>query len=195
MNKLRLLSFTFLLVILTVFSPNVEAQDRALIGKAEKITNDRFTFSAETPRGARIYAVNKPNGRLLNAVDNGLRNLFAVARKNGYNRNLNYSSYTIFIARPDRTKDSSGQYSPGIAINAAQYAGSVYDKGGYIYAAGMVLGYNPAAFVIAEHTENLQDVSDIVRFEGEHIILYHNNRRLYNQTADHSQGGGHPILQ
>ncbi len=195
MNKLRLLSFGFFLVVLTVFSSNVEAQDRALMSKAERITNDKFTFFAETPGGARVYAVNKPTDKVLNAVDNGLKNLFAVARKNGYNRNLNYSSYTIFIARPDRTKDSSGQYSPGIAINAAQYAGSVYDKGGYIYAAGMVLGYNPAAFVIAEHTGNLQGVSDIVRFEGEHIVLYHNNRRLYNQTADHSQGGGHPILQ
>ena len=37
----------------------------------------------------------------------------------------------------------------------------MYDKGGYIYAAGMVLGYNPAAFVIAEHTGNLQGVIDI----------------------------------
>lgn len=195
MNKLRLLSFGFFLVVLTVFSSNVEAQDRALMSKAERITNDKFTFFAETPGGARVYAVNKPNDKVLNAVDSGLKNLFAAARKNGYKRNLNYSSYTIFIARPDRTKDGSGQYSPGIAINAAQYAGSVYDKGGYIYAAGMVLGYNPAAFVIAEHTGNLQGISDIVRFEGEHIVLYHNNRRLYNQTADHSQGGGHPILQ
>lgn len=195
MNKSRLLSCTFLLMALTAFSPNIEAQDRALISKAEKITDDRFTFFVETPRGARVYAVNKPNSRTLNAVDDGLKNLFAVARKNGYNRNLNYSSYTIFIAKPDRTKDSSGQYSPGIAVNAAQYAGSVYDKGGYIYAAGMVLGYNPSAFVIAEHIGSLQGISDIVRFEGEHIVLYHNNRRLYNQTADHSQGGGHPILQ
>lgn len=195
MNKLILLSFAFFLMVLTVFSSNIEAQERALISKAERITNDRFTYFAESPRGARIYAVNKPNSRILNAVDNGLKNLFAVAGKNGYNRNLNYSDYTIFIAKPDRTRDSSGQYSPGIAINAAQYAGSVYDKGGYIYAAGMVLGYNPAAFVIAEHTGNLQGISDIVRFEGEHIVLYHNNRRLYNQTADHSQGGGHPILQ
>jgi hypothetical protein len=195
MNKLRLSLFTFLLVILTVFSLKVDAQERALISQAERITNDKFTFSAETPGGARVYAVNKPNDKVLNAVDNGLKNLFTVARKNRYNRNLNYSDYTIFIAKADRTKDSLGQYSPGIAINAAQYAGSVYDKGGYIYAAGMVLGYNPAAFVIAEHTGNLQGISDIVRFEGEHIVLYHNNRRLYNQTADHSQGGGHPILQ
>ncbi len=165
MNKLKLLSFIFLLAALAVFSSNVEAQERTLINKAQRITNDRFTFFAETPRGARIYAVNKPNNRTLNAVDDGLNNLFAVARKNGYNRRLSYSDYTIFIARPDRTRDSSGQYSSRHCRYAAQYAGSVYDKGGYIYAAEMVLGYNPAAFVIAEYTGNLQGISDIVRFE------------------------------
>jgi hypothetical protein len=195
MNKLKLLLFIFSLVFLIVFSSNAEAQDRSLINKAQRISGDRFTFFTKTPGGAGVYAVNQPNDSALMAVDTGLRNLFAIARKNGYNRKLSYSDYTIFIARADRTRDSSGQYSPGIAVGAAQYAGSVYDKGGYIYAAGMVLGYNPAAFVIAEHTANLQGISDIVRYEGEHIILYHNDRRLYNQTADHSQGGGHPILQ
>lgn len=197
MNTLKFLSITFLLLALTTFSLEIKAQEnnRALINKAQSISGDRFNFSARTPLGARIYAVNQPNAGTLRAIDNGLQNLFAVARKNGYSRKLNYSDYTIFIAKADRTRDSAGNYSPAFAVGAAQYAGSVYDKGGYIYAAGMVLGFNPAAFVIAEHAGNLQGISDIVRFEGEHIVLYHNNRRLYNQTADHSQGGGHPILQ
>ncbi len=197
MNRLKFLSFIVLLLALTAFSIEIKAQgnNRALINKAQSISGDRFSFSARTPRGARIYAVSQPNAGTLRAIDNGLQSLFAIARKNSFSRNLNYSDYTIFIAKADRTRDSAGNYSPAFAVGAAQYAGSVYDKGGYIYAAGMVLGFNPAAFVIAEHTGNLQGISDIVRFEGEHIVLYHNNRRLYNQTADHSQGGGHPILQ
>lgn len=197
MKKLRLSVFSILFLGLSVFATGVKAQpaDRALIGKAQRVTGDRFTFFVETPRGARVYAVNQPNRRTLNAIDEGLKNLFAIARKNRYFRKLNYSDYTVFIARPDITKDSAGNYLPAIAVSAAQYAGSVYDQGGYIYAAGMVLDFNPAAFVIAEHTGNFQNVSNIVRFEGEHIILYHNDRRLYNQTADHSRGGGHPILQ
>jgi hypothetical protein len=40
----------------------------------------------------------------------------------------------------------------------------------------------------------LQRITDVVRYEGEHIVLYHNDRRKYRQTADHSKGGGHPIL-
>jgi hypothetical protein len=132
---------------------------------------------------------------MLSAIDLGLRDLFAAAAKNNYPKRSNYSDYTIFIARPDRLKDINNQYSPDIAIGAAQYAGSIYDKGGYIYAAGMVLAFNPCAFVIGEHTKNFQRVSEVVRYEGEHLVLYHNNRRVYNKTSDHSRGGGHPILQ
>jgi hypothetical protein len=132
---------------------------------------------------------------MLSAIDQGLKDLFVVARKHNYRKRLNYSDYTIFIARPDRLKDISGNYSPDIAVGAAQYADSIYDKGGYIYAAGMVLAFNPCAFVIGEHTRNFERVSEVVRYEGEHLILRHNDQQLYNKTADHSKGDGHPILQ
>ncbi|MCY7374692.1 MAG: hypothetical protein LH472_01810 [Pyrinomonadaceae bacterium] len=196
MNKLKTLSkvVTIFAVCLFVFQ-SVQAQnDRALMNEATRITKDTFPISTNTPKGARIYAVNQPNAKMLAAIDRGLTDLFAVARQNNYRKRLNYSDYTIFIARADRTQDGDKNYSPDIAVGAAQYAGSVYDKGGYIYAAGMVLGYNPCAFVFAEHTKNFERVSEVVRYEGEHLVLYHNDRRLYRQTADHSQGGGHPIL-
>lgn len=169
--------------------------DRILINEAVRITNDDFPNFTTTPNGARVYSVNRAGSQMLAAIDQGLRNLFAIAAKNRYGKQTDYSDYTIFIAKPDRLKDYQGKYSPDIAVGAAQYAGSVYDKGGYIYAAGMVLAYKPSAFLIGEHTKDFARVSDVVRFEGEHLILYHNDRRLYNQTADHSKGGGHPILQ
>jgi hypothetical protein len=199
MNKIK-----FLLRIISIFAvsfviyQNAQAQsrvERLLINEAKRITKDDFPVSAETPKGARIFAVNQPNIKTLNAIDQGLADLFAIARKNNYFKRLNYSDYTIFIARPDRTKDSGNQYSPDIAAPLNQYAGSIYDQGGYVYAAGMVIAFNPCAFVIAEHEKELQRVSNVVRYEGEHLVLYHNDRRRYNETADHSQGGGHPILQ
>ena len=91
--------------------------------------------------------------------------------------------------------DSAGQYSPDIAVGAAQYVGSIYDQGGYIYAAGMVISFTPCAFVIAEHTKDFDRISNVVRYEGEHLVLYHNDRKRFQATADHSKGGGHPILQ
>lgn len=199
MHKLKIfLQVVSMLAIGFMFYQTADAQnraDRALLNEAGRVTNDDFSFETQTPNGARVFAVNKPNAKMLNAIDQGLTDLFAVAQKNNYRKRLNYSDYTIFIARADRTTNSDKKYSPDIAIGAAQYAGSVYDQGGFIYAAGMVLAYNPCAFVFAEHTKDFQRVSEIVRYEGEHLVLYHNDRQLFKDTADHSRGGGHPILK
>jgi hypothetical protein len=169
--------------------------DRQLTARARQITGDDFPILTRTPNGARVFARISPRAEVLRSIDDGLTELFRVARRHGYTSHLDYSYYTIFIARADRTKDSQGAYSPDIAVAAGQYAGSGYDQGGYIYAAGMVLAFNPCAFIIAEHERDLGRVSNVVRYEGEHLILYYNDRALYEKTADHSRGGGHPILQ
>lgn len=191
--------FIFLICGLLLLIQNVPAQknrtERILIGEAERITGDRFSYRTRTPAGARVFAVRKPRTNMLRAIDRGLGDLFRLARKHGYKKRLRYSDYTIFIAQPDRIRaGNGGGYSPDIAVSAGQYAGSVYDQGGYIYAAGMVMAFNPCAFIIAEHDRQFNRVANVVRYEGEHLVLYHNDRRLYNRTADHSRGGGHPIL-
>jgi len=171
------------------------AVDSRLVARAEQITGDRFSVVTATPNGVTVVALNSPRREVLDAIDRGFAELFAVARRHGYRSRLNYGDYTVFLARPDRTKDSAGQYSPDIAVAAGQYAGSGYDQGGYVYAAGMVLAFNPSAFIIAEHERDWQRISNVVRYEGEHLVLYYNDRALYEKTADHSKGGGHPILQ
>jgi hypothetical protein len=193
---MRDLVLVFILAVIGLASVEaVSAQSRSLSAAAARVTGDRFSYSAKTPKGAKVYAVSKPSAAMLNAIDSGLTDLFAVARKNRYKKRLKYSDYTIFIAKADRTKDANGSYSPDIAVGAAQYAGTEYDKGGYIYAAGMVLDAPGMAFVIADHTKDLSRVSRVVRYEGEHLVLYQNDRRRFNETLDHSKGGGHPILQ
>lgn len=192
-----LFQFAAIFVFVFGFAQLSDAQsraDRIVIGEAERISNDNFRISTKTLNGAKIYAVNQPSKKMLDAIDRGLQDLFDVAEKNKYRKRLNFSDYTIFIGKADRTADYNKNYSPDIAVNANQYAGSIYDKGGYIYAAGIVVAYNPCAFLIAEHTKNFQRVSEVVRYEGEHLVLYHNDRRRYKETADHSKGGGHPIL-
>jgi len=201
MSRLRIQVFLVAIVIgIAIASQIVIAQrgrgvDSRLVGRAQQITGDRFSLETSTPNGVTVVAVGTPRREVLDAIDRGFAELFAVARRHGYRNRLNYSDYTVFVARPDRTKDSSGQYSPDIAVAAGQYAGSGYDQGGYIYAAGMVLAFNPSAFIIAEHEHDWQRISNVVRFEGEHLVLYYNDRALYERTADHSRGGGHPILQ
>jgi hypothetical protein len=175
--------------------PQRQSNRTALIARAEQVTGDRFPVATSTPRGVSIFAISTPSPNVLAAIDQGFTELFAVARRHGYSRRLNFSDYTVFIARADRTKDSAGQYSPDVAVPAGQYAGGYYDQGGFIYAAGMVLAFNPSAFVFAEHERDFSRISNVVRYEGEHIILYYNDRALYEKTADHSRGGTHPILQ
>jgi hypothetical protein len=169
--------------------------EQRLIERAGQITGDSFPFFTRTPRGVRVYARIAPNAATLRAIDDGFTELFNVARRHGYRVRLEHTAYTVFIARADRTTDSSGKYSPDIAVAAGQYAGSGYDQGGFIYAAGMVLAYNPCAFIIAEHSRDFSRISSVVRNEGEHLVLYYNDRALYERTADHSRGGSHPILQ
>jgi len=194
-----LLTLTLCGALLSTLAPKGVAQarrpDARLFAQAEYYSGDTFPFETRTPRGVRVYAVRRPAPEALRAIDDGLTELFAVARRHGYGARLSYTDYTVFIARADRTRDSAGAYSPDIAVGAAQYAGSVYDQGGYIYAAGMVLSTEPCAFLIAEHERDFQRIANVTRYEGEHIVLYHNDRRLYEQTADHSRGGGHPILK
>jgi hypothetical protein len=191
--RTKLLSSLFL--IISVMTAASFAQSRGAIAEAQRITGDRFGIATRTSRGANIYSVRRPSAAMMSAIDQGLTDLFAVARENGYGRRLNYSDYTVFIANADRNRNAAGQYSPDIAVGAAQYAGTDYDQGGYVYAAGMVVSFNPMTFVIAEHTRDFNRVSDVVRYEGEHLVLYYNDRQRYSQTADHSRGGGHPILQ
>lgn len=196
MNKHTFLSaFVLAVVIAAGMVQSADGQNRSVLAEAQRIAGDRFGVAVRTRKGATVYAVNRPTAAVLTAIDQGLTDLFAVSRKNGYSRRLNYADYTIYIGRADRTKDSQGQYSPDIAVGAAQYAGSVYDQGGFIYAAGMVIATDPASFLIAEHTRDLARVSNIVRYEGEHLVLFHNDRQRYSATMDHSRGGGHPILQ
>jgi hypothetical protein len=199
-----IINFTFTsLMVTSLFLPEgfisqVNAQgnmERRLVARARQITGDTFPVFVKTPRGANVFARVAPRPEVLRAIDDGLTELFNIASRHGYRARLGHAYYTVFIARADRTKDSSGAYSPDIAVAANQYAGSVYDQGGYVYAAGMVMEFSQCVFIIAEHDRNLQRVSNVVRYEGEHLILYHNDRQLYGRTADHSRGGSHPILQ
>jgi hypothetical protein len=197
-NEMKRLSVLFLSAEAILWASSnthtVIAQSARVRAEAERVTGDAFSISVRTPQGANVYALHQPSPLVLKAVDQGLTELFAVARKNGYSRRLSYSDYSVYIGRADRTTDYQGKYSPDIQIPVAQYAGTVFDKGGYMYAAGMVISLEPCAFVIAEHTKDLQRISNVVRYEGEHLVLYHNDRDRFEATKDHSQGGAHPIL-
>ncbi|HEX6622687.1 MAG TPA: hypothetical protein VF064_03190, partial [Pyrinomonadaceae bacterium] len=63
--------------------------DRRLLAAAERYSGDRFTVETSTPQGARVVGVRRPSGEELRAIDRGLSELFAVARRRGYRAALN----------------------------------------------------------------------------------------------------------
>lgn len=191
----RVFVYVIAVVVIAIAGTALSMAQHPLVrAEAERITGDQFTISTRTPRGAFVYSFKRPSQEMLAAIDRGLSGLFDLARKNRYFQGLKFSEYSIYIARPDRTRDANGRYSPDIAVPPAQYEGSDYDQGGFVYAAGMVVAFRPMAFIIAEHTNEFDRVADVVRYEGEHLILYHNDRPRYEATKDHSRGGHHPIL-
>lgn len=198
----RLQTIFTVVILIALFALTCAAQaaraqgvDSRLVARARQISGDSFPFQTHTPRGVLVLSSTRPRREMLAAIDKGFAELFNVARRHGYTSRLDYSAYTVFIARADRTRDSRGNYSPDVAVPAGQYAGGYYDQGGFIYAAGMVLAFNPSAFLIAEHDRDFTRVSNVVRYEGEHLVLYYNDPALFQKTADHSRGGAHPILQ
>ena len=197
-NLIKCLFLAATIFCVTNIELNALAQNYSnqnVLRQAEQISGDKFTVVTKTTAHAIVYSNKQPSKKFLQAIDKGLMDLFAVARKNGYKTKLHYADYTIFIAQPDRQTNADGDYSPGFVIPVKQYAGSSYDKGGFMYVAGMVISNNPCAFLITDYTKELNRVSDVVRYEGEHLVLFHNDRQRYNETADHSKSGGHPILQ
>ncbi|NNF00907.1 MAG: hypothetical protein HKN25_17965 [Pyrinomonadaceae bacterium] len=192
-----LLSALIFLVFQTTIKSQSGSVQTSVTARAEQITGDKFRYESRTPKGVKIFSVKKPGNQMIAAIDKGFDDLFAISRKTQYKyrKRLRHSDYMVYISRPDRLTNKVGKYSPDLAVTANQYAGSKYDQGGFVYAAGMVVAFSPCAFVIPEHTRDFKRVSDVVRYEGEHLVLYHNNRTFFNRTADHSKGGGHPILK
>ena len=199
----RIVCFALLVagLILLAFGSNVHSQEsRSFTGalaEAEKVSGDYFRFETKSPKGARILSAKRVSEPMARAIDRGLDDLFDAAReeRKGYRKKMRHQDYVIFVGNADRIKNTKGEYSPDIAVGAAQYAGTKYDKGGYIFASGMVISPRANAFLIAEHTSDFERVARVVRYEGEHLVLYHNDRRRFTETMDHSKGGGHPIFQ
>ena len=88
--KVILLLVISSVVLIAGFGRTVYAQNRNVLATAERVTGDRFTVAVRTPKGAGVYAVTRPSSTVLNAIDKGLTDLFAVARKHGYYKRLNY---------------------------------------------------------------------------------------------------------
>jgi hypothetical protein len=90
MLKTGIIHTGFVLVFLAfgLMTTDAYAQN-VVVREAQRITGDSFPIVIRTPQGANIYAVSRPSAAMIQAIDKGLTDLFAVSRKNGYGKHLN----------------------------------------------------------------------------------------------------------
>lgn len=149
------------------------------------------------PTGANIWVEDGAEcpAPVMTAFEVGLANAFEKAACRGYTRAINHSDYNIAVLKSNE-KDSQG--FPAYRLPCQNYCGTVYDKGGYILAAGqMVFVGTPYGnwIAIPEHTvSQLEHAQTIAEYEAEHIILAWNDGEEFERTKTHGDGTGHPII-
>lgn len=136
-----------------------------------------------------------------NAIVDEFASCVEIAIRLGYTTKLHPSNYTIYELPSERDYNADGVYCPSFKVPiepGSSYDESQYDQvpgspGGWIYAAEKVLDLTKCEYAIAD-SNNYAYIRESVHNGWDHIILFHNDIDRYGQTADHSQGGGHPIV-
>lgn len=130
------------------------------------------------------------------AIETGLTQCFAKARLVGYDRPLRLSDYIVAIIADSIRSPESETWS--YKLPAGPYAGTEWDLGGYILAAGQMIAVGePYGNIIAipdHHGTDFNQLAVIAMYEAEHIILAHCDGDKYEATKIHGQGQGHPLF-
>lgn len=130
------------------------------------------------------------------AIENGLERCFEKARRAGYDRPLRLSDYIVAIVGDAVRSPESQIWS--YKLPAGDYAGSEWDLGGYILAAGQMIAVGePYGNIIAvpEHKgTDLEQLAEVVMYEAEHIILAYCDGEKFEATKIHGSGQGHPLF-
>lgn len=149
------------------------------------------------PRGTNIWIEDGAEcpDSVMTAFENGIENAFEKAACRGYTRQLNFSDHNIAVMR---SHENDSQGFPAYRLPCQNYCGSVYDKGGYVLAAGqMVFVGTPYGnwVAIPQHTvTQLEHAETIADYETEHVILAWNDGDEFERTKTHGDGTGHPII-
>ena len=129
------------------------------------------------------------------AMENGLARCFEKARRQGYDRPLNLGDYKIAIVNSIRAPES---HLWSYKLPVGPYAGTEWDLGGYILAAGqMVAVGEPYGNILAipdHHGTDLEELSLILEYEAEHVILAFCDPEKFEATKVHGAGQGHPLF-
>jgi hypothetical protein len=136
--------------------------------------------NVSTPLGARVGGENKPDPVLLPLVDEGLTELFRLSRQYNYDYGLYHGFWQVWLF-PTSPKCINPAYT--MRADGSPWDGTDFDKDPLpgrvlLCVAGMVVGENQ--MLVANAASHM---ALIVRYEGEHLVLLHNDRPKYEATA------------
>lgn len=164
--------------------------------KIDTIENRVFRLddSFVTEKGVRIRrepGVEVPLAACI-AIEQGIT-ATQIRTRRKYGTSLNLTDYIVAVVRSERDSDGN----PSYRLPAGPYAGSVYDKGGYILVAGQMLTAGAPygnIIVLPEHTDNFDHMERAAEYEAEHVELAWWDGDEFEATKIHGQGKGHPII-
>ena len=132
----------------------------------------------------------------IDAMERGLTRCFEKARAVGYDTPFNLSAYTIVILGDAMRAPESQTLC--YKLPAGPYAGTQWDLGGFILAAGQCVyigGATGNVIAIPEHNgQDLEQLALISEYEAEHVILFYCDPAKFEATKVHGQGQGHPLF-
>lgn len=156
-------------------------------------------FKGTTPKGARLFSYgSKPSIEIQNAIDRGMQRTFNIAAEDYfYTNGLNHSDYNVSVWPRSNKCEGIGFLMAGYPVGERGYDQTEYDKdptpGHYeICVAGDFRVFNGVWSISVVDDVEMAEIGAM--YEIEHAVLFANDMDKFNATADHSQGGSHPIL-
>ena len=133
----------------------------------------------------------------IDAIERGLTRCFEKARAIGYDKPFSLSAYTIVILGDAMRAPES--HTLCYKLPAGPYAGTQWDLGGFILAAGQCVyigGATGNVIAIPEHNgQDLDQLALISEYEAEHVILFYCDPAKFEATKIHgTPGSGHPLF-
>ncbi len=156
-----------------------------------------------SPKGATIYpeagvTVDETEKRM---IDQGLDSVFRKVRCNYPNHpnahpdhpGFRYGEWDIAVFESELTPAGNAAFR----VPVDGYAGTRWDRGGFIYAAAMVTGVVGETYTIAlpdVKAGKYEAFKNGADYEGEHWWLATVDADKYEATKVHGAGQGHPII-
>lgn len=139
------------------------------------------------------------------AIQDGIREVLSrpVIAERGYTKCLRVSDYIVVVLAHSVRAPESQVWSQKIPV--AQYGGGIFDSGGFVYAAEIVVGsaLNNVIGVPDQMGENItlpngqtdrEEMAAAVGAGVEHCVLAHNDPVEFARTLTHTATSGHPLF-